>query len=145
MTGEDESKIVNPSEVYALKIKDTCALPKSPSLKVTKNYEAVYKEGWAELTLTLKSPVARIYDANVDDGSEEDNWTPAIQVKNTSLFEVVAWEDLSYGDGTTWKLKVRANDPSVLPAENQKSKVTKKKTSSGSCYARIYVSTRFGE
>ena len=125
VTGEDESKIVNPSEVYALKIKDTCALPKAPSLKVTKNYEVVYKEGWAELTLTLKSPVARIYDANVDDGSEEDNWTPAIQVKNTSLFEVVAWEDLSYGDGTTWKLKVRANDPSVLPAENQKSKVTK--------------------
>lgn len=110
---------VNPSEVHALKIKDICALPKAPSIKVTKNYEVVYKEGWAELTLSLKERPAHWKE------DENGEWIPNIQSVDSDLVEIVEWNEIDHSDVKQWKLKVHVKDESKLPTTNQKSSIIK--------------------
>ena len=102
-------------EFYKLTIKDQCALPKKPTLKLKKNYEAAYASGYAEYTLTLNAPAAM----------RDDGETPAIWIDEDQKFEIFEWEDLSDGNGTSWKLKVRAKDYTVLPDAKKNAKTTK--------------------
>lgn len=114
-----DGDVTQPSEVYPLKVKDTCKMPKAPSLKVSKAYETAYQgENYAEVILTLQAFAA--YDAEGH---------PSIQTSDDQKFEVIDWEFLRYvEDGEIWKLKVAAKEQyqdSVFPSGKQTSKTTK--------------------
>lgn len=101
-----------PTEMYALKIKDICAMPKAPSIKMTKSYETAYKDGFAEFTINLKA-----------EPDQYDDGIPKIQTTDTTKFEVVDWEEIAENQ---WKLKVIAKNQELLTlAAKQTSKVIK--------------------
>lgn len=107
-------------EYHTLKIKDTCALPKAPSLMVTKYYETTYVDGYAELELITYGTVNYVTDKN-------NNLIPAIQTTEDQKFEVFECKQVPDSDGR-WKLKVRAKESvadEILPTGKQTSKTTK--------------------
>lgn len=102
-------------EYHTLKIKDTCALPKEPSLKVTKSYETTYVDGYAELELVTYGTVGYVTDD-----------VPAIQTTEDQKFEVFECNQDPGFEGR-WILKVRAKEAfadDILPTGKQTSKTT---------------------
>lgn len=95
-----------PSEYYAIKIKDTYKMPKAPTMKVTGAYDTAYEgSAYAELTLTANAAVSKI--TLLDE-----------------RFEVT--ESKPNSDKTVWTLKVCAKeDAKVFPTGKQTSKTTK--------------------
>lgn len=112
-----------PSEVYTLKIKDTCKMPKNPSVKAVTPYEMAYEDnGYAEMIMTLDLPAAMEYESD----------RPMIQTQAGEKFEVIGWEDIGLEtcgwERAAWKLKVAVKEKwkdSVLPTGKQTSKTIK--------------------
>lgn len=105
------------TEYHALKIKDVCALPKKPSITLTKSYETAYEGGYAEITLKTNCEVAVVANENGD-------YKYDIEVID-DRFEIISIDDMLFdGEAKNLKIKVDVKD-GALPTGKSTSKTTK--------------------
>ena len=105
------------TEYHAIKIKDVCALPKKPSISLTKSYETVYEGGYEEITLKTKCEVAVVAKGNGD-------YKYDVEVID-DRFEIISIDDMLFdGEAKNLKIKVDVKE-GALPTGKSTSKTTK--------------------